>query len=184
MKVQPLAIPDVLLVSRERFTDARGWFTELHNDAALRNAGFTVTFVQDNLSWSLPGVIRGLHLQLGPAQGKLVTCLSGQIFDVAVDVRPGSPSYGKHVAAELSRENGNSLWVPPGFAHGFAVMGSEPALVLYKVDQPRAAEGERGVIWSDPTLAIPWPIAQPTLSERDAALPTLADLTPEQIGEG
>ena len=184
MRVTPLAIPEVLLISRDRFADARGWFTELHNEAALRDAGFTVTFVQDNLSWSKPGVIRGLHLQYGPAQGKLVTCLSGQIFDVAVDARPGSPTYGHHVAAELSGENGDSLWIPPGFAHGFAVLGSDPALVLYKVDQPRSAEGERGVIWNDASVAISWPIERPILSERDAALPTLADLLPEQLGEG
>ena len=184
MKVQSLAIPEVLLISRDRYADARGWFTELHNDAALRDAGFTVTFRQDNLSWSLPGVIRGLHLQYGPAQGKLVTCLSGRIFDVAVDVRPNSPSYGQHVTAELSGENGDSLWIPPGFAHGFAVLGSDPALVLYKVDQPRSAEGERGVIWNDASVAIPWPIERPILSERDAALPTLAELQPPPPSEG
>jgi dTDP-4-dehydrorhamnose 3,5-epimerase len=184
MKVQSLAIPEVLLINRDRYADARGWFTELHNEAALRDGGFSVRFVQDNLSWSLPGVIRGLHLQYGPAQGKLVTCLSGRIFDVAVDVRLGSPNYGQHVAANLSGENGDSLWIPPGFAHGFAVLGSDPALVLYKVDQPRSAEGESGVIWNDATLGIPWPIAQPTLSERDAALPALAELQPNPPGEG
>ena len=184
MKVQSLAIPEVLLISRDRYADARGWFTELHNDAALRDAGFTVRFLQDNLSWSLPGVIRGLHLQYGPAQGKLVTCLAGRIFDVAVDVRPNSPTYGHHVAAELSGENGDSLWIPPGFAHGFAVLGSDPALVLYKVDQPRSAEGERGVIWNDASVAIPWPIERPILSERDAALPTLAELQPPPPSEG
>ena len=184
MKVQSLAIPEVLLISRDRYADARGWFTELHNDAALRDAGFTVRFLQDNLSWSLPGVIRGLHLQYGPAQGKLVTCLAGRIFDVAVDVRPNSPSYGQHVTAELSGENGDSLWIPPGFAHGFAVLGSDPALVLYKVDQPRSAEGERGVIWNDASVAIPWPIERPILSERDAALPTLAELQPPPSSEG
>ena len=184
MKVQSLAIPEVLLISRDRYADARGWFTELHNDAALRDAGFTVTFLQDNLSWSLPSVIRGLHLQYGPAQGKLVTCLAGRIFDVAVDVRPSSPSYGQHVTAELSGENGDSLWIPPEFAHGFAVLGSDPALVLYKLDQPRSVEGESGVIWNDATLAIPWPIEQPTLSDRDAALPTLADLETARLKAG
>jgi dTDP-4-dehydrorhamnose 3,5-epimerase len=184
MRVKPLAIPEVLLISRDRHADARGWFTELHNEAALRDGGFSVRFVQDNLSWSLPGVIRGLHLQYGPAQGKLVTCLSGRIFDVAVDVRPDSPSYGQHVAAELSSKNGDLLWIPPGFAHGFAVLGSDPALVLYKVDQPRSPEGERGVIWNDATLGIPWPISQPTLSERDAALPALAALQSNPLGEG
>lgn len=184
MKLIPLAIPDALLISRVRYADARGWFTELHNERALREAGLSIRFVQDNLSWSLPGVIRGLHMQYGPTQGKLVTCLSGRIFDVAVDVRPNSPSYGQHVGVELSGENGDALWIPPGFAHGFAVLGSQPALVLYKVDQPRSVEGERGLIWNDPTLAIPWPIEQPTLSERDAALPTLTELQQLRLGEG
>lgn len=184
MRVQQLAIPEVLLMTRDRFADSRGWFTELHNEAALREAGFSARFVQDNLSWSLPGVLRGLHLQYGPAQGKLVTCLAGRIFDVAVDIREGSPTHGQHVAAELSSENGDSLWIPPGFAHGFAVLGSEPALVLYKVDQPRSAEGECGVIWNDTTLAIPWPIQHPTLSDRDAGLPALADLKPARLGPG
>ena len=167
-------IPEVLLITRDRFADSRGWFTELHNEASLRDVGFNVRFVQDNLSLSAPGVLRGLHFQVGPAQGKLVSCVRGRIFDVAADIRPGSPTYGQHVAAELSADGGESLWAPPGFAHGFAVVGSAPALVLYKVDQHRSAEGERGIVWNDPTLAIPWPLEVPTLSERDAALPTLA----------
>ena len=132
-------------------------------------------FVQDNLSLSAPGVLRGLHFQVSPEQGKLVSCVKGRIFDVAADIRPGSPTYGQHVAAELSADGGESLWVPPGFAHGFVVVGSEPALVLYEVDQHRSAEGERGIIWNDPTLAIPWPLQGPTLSERDQAMPTLVD---------
>ena len=103
-----------------------------------------------------------------------MSCVQGRIYDVAADIRPGSPTYGQHVAAELSADGGESLWVPPGFAHGFAVIGSESALVLYKVDQHRSSTGERGIIWSDPTLAIPWPLEGPTLSERDGALPTLA----------
>jgi dTDP-4-dehydrorhamnose 3,5-epimerase len=168
-------IPEVLLITRDRFADSRGWFTELHNEASLRDVGFNVRFVQDNLSLSAPGVLRGLHFQVGPAQGKLVSCVRGRIFDVAADIRPGSPTYGQHVAAELSADGGESLWVPPGFAHGFAVVGSEPALVLYKVDQHRSAEGERGIVWNDPTLAIPWPIEHPHLSDRDRAMQTLAE---------
>lgn len=173
MKIAAQAIPEVLLLSRERFTDSRGWFTELHNERALEALGFDTRFVQDNLSRSAPGVLRGLHFQVDPAQGKLVTCVTGRIYDVAADIRPGSPTFGQHVGVELTADSGQSLWIPPGFAHGFAVLGTEPALVMYKVDQQRAPEGERGIVWNDPTLAISWPIEHPTLSERDAALPTL-----------
>lgn len=174
MKITPQAIPEVLLLSRDRFADTRGWFTELHNERELAALGFDTRFVQDNLSHSAPGVLRGLHFQVDPAQGKLVTCLTGRIYDVVADIRPGSPTFGQHVGVELTADGGQSLWIPPGFAHGFAVLGTEPALVLYKVNQHRAPEGERGIVWSDPTLAISWPIGHPTLSERDAALPTLA----------
>jgi len=175
MRVEEMSIPEVLLLKRDRFTDSRGWFTELHNEASLQAAGFNVRFVQDNLSRSAPGVLRGLHFQRDPEQGKLVTCLAGRIYDVAVDIRPGSTTFGQHVAVELSADGGESLWVPAGFAHGFVVLGSEPALVTYKVDQHRSPTGERGIIWNDPTLAIPWPIEIPHLSDRDQALPTLAD---------
>jgi dTDP-4-dehydrorhamnose 3,5-epimerase len=170
-----MSIPEVLLLKRDRFTDSRGWFTELHHEASLQAAGFNVRFVQDNLSRSAPGVLRGLHFQRDPEQGKIVTCLAGRIYDVAVDIRPGSSTFGQHVAVELSADGGESLWVPAGFAHGFVVLGSEPALVTYKVDQHRSPTGERGIIWNDPTLAIPWPIEIPHLSDRDQALPTLAD---------
>jgi len=175
MRVEPMHIPEVLLIKRDRFTDSRGWFTELHNEASLQAVGFNVRFVQDNLSRSAPGVLRGLHFQRDPEQGKLVTCLAGRIFDVAVDIRPGSSTFGQHVSVELSADGGESLWIPAGFAHGFVVLGSEPALVTYKVDQHRSATGERGIIWNDPTLAIPWPIKEPHLSDRDQAMPTLAD---------
>jgi dTDP-4-dehydrorhamnose 3,5-epimerase len=176
MRIEPTHIPEVLLITRDRYTDARGWFTEVYNGAMLREAGLNVRFVQDNLVYSTSGVLRGLHFQRDPEQGKLVSCLRGRIYDVAADIRPNSPTFGQHVAAELTADGGESLWVPPGFAHGFAVVGSESALVLYKVDHHRSAEGERGIIWSDPTLAIPWPVEHPTLSERDAALPTLSAL--------
>lgn len=176
MRVETMDIPGVLLLKRERFADSRGWFTELHNEERLRAAGFDVRFVQDNLSFSAPGVLRGLHFQRDPEQGKLVTCLVGRIYDVAADIRPSSPTFGKHVAVELTAEGGESLWVPAGFAHGFAVLGSEPALVAYKVDQHRSATGEGGIIWNDPKLSIQWPIETPHLSDRDQAMPTLAEV--------
>lgn len=175
MKVQTTNIPEVVLLVRERFADSRGWFTELYNEGLLRDAGFKARFVQDNLSLSEPGVVRGLHFQVGPEQSKLVSCLRGKILDVAADIRRGSATFGQHVAVELTAESGESLWIPPGFAHGFAVLGSEPALVMYKVDQHRSPAGEGGIVWSDPTLAIQWPIDAPTLSDRDAALPTLEE---------
>jgi len=175
MRVEPTSIPEVLLLKRDRYTDSRGWFTELHNEAILQAAGFNVQFVQDNLSRSAPGVLRGLHFQRDPEQGKLVTCLVGRIYDVAADIRPASPTFGQHVAVELMADGGESLWVPPGFAHGFMVLGSEPALVTYKVDQHRSATGERGILWNDPTLAIAWPSSTPHLSDRDQVMPTLAE---------
>jgi dTDP-4-dehydrorhamnose 3,5-epimerase len=175
MRVEPTHIPEVLLITRDRYADARGWFREFYNEATLRAAGFDVKFVQDNLSLSVPGVLRGLHFQRNPEQGKLVSCLGGRIYDVAADIRPSSPTFGQHVAVELTADGCESLWVPPGFAHGFVALGSEPALVTYKVDQHRSAAGERGIIWNDPTLAIPWPIETPHLSDRDQALPTLAE---------
>jgi dTDP-4-dehydrorhamnose 3,5-epimerase len=175
MRVEPTSIPEVLLLKRDRYTDSRGWFTELHNEAILQAAGFNVQFVQDNLSRSAPGVLRGLHFQRDPEQGKLVTCLVGRIYDVAADIRPASPTFGQHVAVELAADGGESLWIPPGFAHGFMVLGSEPALVTYKVDQHRSATGERGILWNDPTLAIAWPSSTPHLSDRDQVMPTLAE---------
>ena len=175
MRVEAMHIPEVLLLKRDRFADSRGWFTELHNEARLRELGFDVRFVQDNLSYSVPGVLRGLHFQRNPEQGKLVTCLAGRIYDVAVDIRPGSSTFGSHVAVELTAEGGESLWVPAGFAHGFLVLGSEPALVAYKVDHHRSASGEGGIIWNDPTIGIRWPVETPHLSDRDQAMPTLAE---------
>jgi dTDP-4-dehydrorhamnose 3,5-epimerase len=175
MRVEAMHIPEVLLLKRDRFADSRGWFTELHNEARLRELGLDVRFVQDNLSYSAPGVLRGLHFQRNPEQGKLVTCLAGCIYDVAVDIRPGSSTLGSHVAVELTAEGGESLWVPAGFAHGFLVLGSEPALVAYKVDHHRSASGEGGIIWNDPTIGIRWPIETPHLSDRDQAMPTLAE---------
>jgi dTDP-4-dehydrorhamnose 3,5-epimerase len=131
--------------------------------------------VQDNHSLSKPGVLRGLHFQTQPSQGKLVGCSRGRIWDVAVDLRPHSQSYGKWYSAELSAENGRLLWIPSGFAHGFCVLGDEPADVQYKVDAFYNPKMEFGIRWDDPDLQIPWPIKNPIVSERDSALPSFAD---------
>ena len=185
MQVARLAIPEVALVTPRRFSDSRGYFAETWNKAALAKHGIDVDFVQDNHSYSAArGVVRGLHCQVAPnVQGKLVRCLRGAIWDVVVDIRVGSATYGRHVAAVLSAENGTQLWVPGGFLHGFCTLQPDSE-VAYKVDAHYDRDGQRGVIWNDASVAISWPIERPILSERDAALPTLADLLPEQLGEG
>ena len=178
MKAERLAIPDVVLVTPPRYGDARGFFSETFNAARFAEAGIAGPFVQDNQSLSRQkGVVRGLHCQLAPfAQGKLVRCLRGAIWDVAVDARTGSPSYGHWVAAELSAQNWSQLWVPPGFLHGFCT--TEPDTeVSYKVTAPYDKASERGVRWDDPTLALPWPVsaAEAVLSDKDVVLPGFDD---------
>jgi dTDP-4-dehydrorhamnose 3,5-epimerase len=178
MNVEKLAIPEVLLLTPPRHGDARGFFSETFHARRFAEAGVTETFVQDNHSRSArTGTVRGLHCQIAPnVQGKLVRCVRGSIWDVAVDVRRGSPTFAKHVAAVLSAENWRQLWVPAGFLHGFCTLEPD-AEVLYKVtgDYDRAAE--RGVIWDDSSLALPWPVdpADAVLSEKDKALPRLVD---------
>lgn len=179
--IEPLDLPGVMLITPPRFADSRGWFSETWNQARLAALGFTETFVQDNHSSSTrPGTIRGLHCQLAPfVQGKLVRCIRGAIWDVAVDIRHGSPSFGRHAAAELSAANGRQLWIPPGFLHGFCT--TEPDTeVVYKVTAPYDKASERGVIWNDPDLALPWPVPAGTalLSDKDNLLPRLAEAEP------
>lgn len=178
MQVERLAIPEVMLVTPRRFSDSRGFFAETWNRAAFARAGIDVEFVQDNHSFSAQrGVVRGLHCQIAPnVQGKLVRCLRGAIWDVVVDIRQGSPSYGRHVAAVLSAENFTQLWVPGGFLHGFCTLSPDTE-VAYKVTAPYDRDAERGVIWNDPSLALPWPVGadEVKLSDKDAALPLLAD---------
>ena len=169
----------VRLISTKRFGDERGWFTETYNQEGFAKLGIHDVFRQDNHSMSAePGVLRGLHFQRPPhAQAKLVRCVRGSIFDVAVDVRKGSPTYGKWFSAVLSAENGKQLYVPIGFAHGFVT--TEPFTeVQYKVNALYAPSAEGGVIWNDPSLAIPWPLPPggPSLSPKDIVLPTLAEL--------
>lgn len=168
-----LDIPDVVLVTPRVFEDERGFFKETYQRAAFAKAGIPHAFVQDNHSRSVGRVLRGLHFQNPPhAQGKLVSVPRGEVFDVAVDIRQGSPSYGQWVAEVLSEENHRMLYVPEGFAHGFCVL-SEEAVVTYKVTAQYAPECDSGVIWNDPEIHIDWPIDAPLLSEKDAMLPPL-----------
>jgi len=180
-QVTPLAIPDVLLLTPRVFGDARGYFLETHSPKSMPDHPLGMSFVQDNLSFSRRGTLRGLHLQHPFDQGKLVTAITGSIFDVAVDVRPGSPTFGKWVAAELSDENHHQLFVPPGFAHGFCVT-SETAHVYYKVTEVYHPEAELSIRFDDPDLGIPWPIAEPELSAKDRAGFLLRDVPLERLG--
>jgi len=181
MTVQALDIPDVKLLTPPRYRDPRGFFSETWSAKREAAAGIPGPFVQDNHSLSVPrGTVRGLHLQVAPSvQGKLVRCVRGAIWDVAVDVRHGSATFGRHVAAVLSAENWCQLWVPGGFLHGFCTLEPDTE-VIYKVtaDYDRAAE--RGVVWNDPDLALPWPVAAgaAVLSDKDLVLPRLRDCPP------
>lgn len=170
-----LSIPDVCLIIPKTFGDARGFFLETYKLADFANAGIGEHFVQDNHSKSSKGVLRGLHYQKAAhAQGKLVRCTQGRIFDVAVDIRKGSPHYGKWAGEELTDENRSMLYVPPGFAHGFLVL-SDTAEVQYKCTSEYAPSADRGIIWNDPEIGIAWPLKQPLLSDKDSALPRLRD---------
>jgi dTDP-4-dehydrorhamnose 3,5-epimerase len=176
VKVTPTAIPEVLVIEPKVFGDARGFFYESFNQKAFDEAiGRHVDFVQDNHSRSAKGVLRGLHYQIQQAQGKLVRVISGSVFDVAVDIRKSSPSFGKWVGVELSAENCRQLWIPEGFAHGFLVM-SESADFLYKTTDYYAPLHERCIVWKDVGLAIGWPDigAPPQLSGKDQAGSTLS----------
>ena len=179
MKVERLSIPDVLLLTPPRHGDDRGFFSEVFHAGRMAQAGVAGPFVQDNHTLSRArGVVRGLHCQVGPtAQGKLVRCVRGAIWDVAVDARRGSPTFGRHVAAEITAENWAQIWVPVGFLHGFCTLLPDTE-VIYKVTAPYDRDAERGAAWDSPGLGIPWPIApgDAVLSDRDRALPRWSDL--------
>ena len=171
MKITACSVPDVLLIEPRVFGDDRGYFYESFNQRAFNGAtGLSLTFVQDNHSKSARNVLRGLHYQIQQPQGKLVRVVAGEVFDVAVDFRRSSPTFGKWVGEILSEKNKRQLWVPPGFGHGFVVL-SETAEFLYKTTDYYAPEHERCVVWNDPTLAIEWPLggAAPLLSGKDSA---------------
>ena len=174
----PLSIPDLILIEPQRFGDARGFFMETYKKTAFVAGGISASFVQDNVSYSSRGVLRGLHYQLAPlAQAKLVTVYQGEVFDVAVDIRPGSPTYKQWHAVTLTADKSQSFYIPSGFAHGYCVL-SEIAIFAYKVDAEYAPELDRGIIWDDPEININWPLQAPLLSPKDQALPRLnqADL--------
>ena len=176
MKFTPTAIPDLIVIEPKVFGDARGFFMESWNERAFNQAGITGRFVQDNHSQSAKGVLRGLHYQIKQAQGKLVRVIAGEIFDVAVDIRRSSPTFGQASAVTLSAENKQMLWVPAGFAHGFYVT-SDYAEVIYKTTDFYAPEHERVLVWNDPALDIRWPLhGEPLLAARDAAGKVLGDI--------
>jgi dTDP-4-dehydrorhamnose 3,5-epimerase len=170
MKVTRFDIDGPLLIEPAVREDSRGFFAERFHAGQFQELGLPAHFVQDNHSHSNPGVLRGLHFQYEPPQGKLVGVIAGKIFDVVVDIRHGSPTFGKKIECELSGSNRMSLWIPPGFAHGFCVIGDEPADVVYKVDVYYNPEGEGGIHWADRELAIRWPVSNPMVSEKDQNL--------------
>lgn len=172
MFFHPMEIPGVVVIEPKIFRDARGFFMETYHAEKFREAGIDLPFVQDNHSRSTRNILRGLHIQVPYAQGKLVRVIEGEIYDVAVDVRLGSPHFGKSVAVFLSAEKGNQLYIPPGFAHGFCVT-SEIAQVQYKCTALYHPEAEFSIAWNDPELAIDWPIRDPILSDKDRNAPRL-----------
>lgn len=175
MRLIPTALEGVAIIEPDVYRDARGFFLESYHAAKYRAAGIDAVFVQDNHSRSVRGTLRGLHAQLRRPQGKLLRVVSGEIWDVAVDLRRGSPSFGRHAAVTLSADDFRQLWVPPGCFHGFCVL-SDAAEVEYKVTEPYDPADEVGIVWDDPDLAIPWPISEPILSAKDRALPRLAEV--------
>ncbi|MBX4997773.1 dTDP-4-dehydrorhamnose 3,5-epimerase [Rhizobium lentis] len=179
MHIETVAIEGIVAITPPRFGDHRGYFSEVFKDAWFRENVANVTFVQDNESLSAQaGTVRGLHFQIPPfAQGKLVRCLAGRIMDVVVDIRVGSPSFGKWLSQELSPETGKQLWIPPGFAHGFATI--EPnSVISYKVTAPYSPQHDRGIAWNDPLIGIRWPFDERDIvsSDKDKTLPRLAEL--------
>ena len=175
MRVTPLEHPEVLLIEPAVFADARGFFMETFHADKFASQGLPTCFVQDNHSRSVRGVLRGLHYQLHHPQGKLVRVVSGEVFDVAVDIRKGSPMFGKWVGAILSEDNQRQLYVPPGFAHGFCVVSPE-AHVLYKTSAPYNSKTEMGFRFDDPEIGIKWPVDKPVVSERDQKSPYFYEL--------
>ncbi|MEX1362920.1 MAG: dTDP-4-dehydrorhamnose 3,5-epimerase [Nannocystaceae bacterium] len=180
MKVTPTKLQGVLVVDPDVFADDRGFFLETWSQRRYAEAGLPQVFVQDNLSRSDRGILRGLHLQHPFGQGKLVQVMSGEVYDVAVDVRVGSPTFGQWVGTTLSGDNHRQVYIPPGFAHGFCVV-SEHALFSYKCTEAYHRETELGVIWNDPEVGIEWPIAEPSLSSKDAAFPRLSEIPQDRL---
>ena len=180
MKVTALEIPGVLLIEPTMFKDQRGFFCETFHERRYAEAGIRQSFVQDNISHSVRGTLRGLHFQQPHAQGKLVMAVEGVVFDVVVDIRKGSPTFGKWYGVELSSDNCRQLYVPPGCAHGFCVT-SERATFLYKCTDFYSPADERGIVWNDPALGITWPVPAPILSTKDRAYRTLEKMDADSL---
>ncbi len=180
MNITDTKIPAVKLIEPTVFEDRRGYFFESYRKSLLHEAGITADFVQDNISKSYQNTVRGLHYQIQQPQAKLVQCIKGAILDVAVDIRVDSPTFGKHVAFELSEENKRMLFVPVGFAHGFSVLSDE-AIFAYKCSDYYCKEGERGIRWDDLEIEINWSVEKPILSDKDQKLPLLSSIKKEDL---
>lgn len=180
MQVTPCELDGLLIIDPPVFGDHRGFFMESYNQQRYRDAGVKLDFVQDNFSFSKRGTLRGMHFQNPDPQGKLVSVIQGEVFDVAVDLRRASPTFGRWVGVALSAENKRQFWVPPGFAHGFVVT-SETALFHYKCSNLYSPKAETGFRWNDPAVGIKWPIESPLLSPRDAAAPLLQDVPADRL---
>lgn len=176
--IKELQLAGVLFIQPRVFEDARGSFVEIWNEAREAKVGFAPRFVQDNVVFSRRAVLRGLHFQQPYAQGKYVTATYGEIYDVAVDLRPDSATFGQWLALQLSAAKANALYIPPGFAHGYQVVSQE-AVVVYKCTEYYHAEADRSIVWNDPQLNIPWPIADPVLSEKDQRAPSFESVCRE-----
>ena len=180
MNIIATSIEGLLIIEPTVFKDRRGFFMETYNQNSYRKSGINRIFVQDNLSYSVHGTLRGLHYQIKHPQAKLVQVITGEIFDVAVDIRSGSPTFGKWTGVYLSDKNKRQLFIPEGFAHGFCVL-SKTAHFLYKCSDFYNPDDEGGIIWSDPDIGIGWPVKDTIISEKDKQHPHLSDLPPEQL---
>jgi dTDP-4-dehydrorhamnose 3,5-epimerase len=180
MKLVPTSLPGTLIIEPRVFSDARGFFYESWNQAAWAAVGIDAAFVQGNVSRSSRGVLRGLHYQWPHPQGKLVSVLEGEVYDVAVDIRRGSPTFGQSTAAMLTATNHRHFWIPEGFAHGFCVV-SDFATLAYQCTAAYDAKADAGIRWNDAALAIDWPVSEPLLSDKDRRAPLLEEILPERL---
>lgn len=180
MNIIPTSLPGALIIEPKVFEDQRGYFTETYHEQRYRDLGIDCVFVQDNLSYSVQNTLRGLHFQIHHPQAKLVQVIRGEIYDVAVDVRPGSEAFGKWTGVYLSDRNHRQFFLPEGFAHGFCVL-SEYAYFMYKCSDFYHPGDEGGIIWNDPDVGIEWLVEEPIISDKDAGLPLLSQLTPERL---
>lgn len=175
MKIHPTHLDGAVIIEPKVFEDTRGFFLETYQETRYREKGIICSFVQDNLSYSIKDTLRGLHFQYPHSQAKLVSVIKGEVFDVAVDIRKGSPNYGRWVGVTLSSENHRQLFIPEGFAHGFCVL-SDDAVFSYKCSEFYYPHAEHGIVWNDPEIGIEWPVASPLLSEKDGRYPLLNDM--------